>query len=229
MLLKNVVVMGSTGFIGQELIKKLVSDQGVTQILAIIRGQKPESSTLFNSPKIRWIKFDFENWGDLEIQISSFVGGAQASFFCCLGSTIKKARSQENFKKVDHDYVVQFAKLAKNCHADSLLIVSAMGAASNSKVFYNKVKGEMEESVQKEFSGRLHFLRPSLLLGDRNEFRFGERMAILLSPVYSSLMLGSLKKYRPVPASQVAQAMILLAKNKITGSVFFENEFILNL
>ena len=106
------------------------------------------------------------------------------------------------------------------CRAEQLLVVSAMGADENSKVFYNRVKGEMETQVTREFPGELHFFRPSLLLGDRKEFRFGERLAILAAPLYRSLLP---KKYQPVKAEKVAATMLNVATKKIQASKVIEN------
>ena len=173
------------------------------------------------------MQFDFQNWSNIELQVSSFIGTSTSSFFCCLGTTIKQADSEAAFRKVDFEYVVNFAKLAKVCRAEQLLIISALGADIKSTVFYNRTKGEMEKAVQNEFTSKLYFLRPSLLLGDRQDFRLGERIAILLAPLYSLLLHGSLKKYQPVPAEKVARAMALLAAKKLTSGLVFENEDIL--
>lgn len=227
--MKTAVVIGSTGLTGLILIKKLVQEGSFGQILAIGRSKSSFSDNVFSNPKVRTLLFDFENWNNLELQVSSFAGTSPTTFFCCLGSTLKKAGSKEAFKKVDCDYVVNFAKLAKACRTEQLIIISALGADKNSSVFYNQVKGEMEEQVQKKYSGKLHFLRPSLLLGDRHDFRFGERIAILTAPLYSSLLFGSLKKFQPVPVAKVAQTMLLLATKKISAEIFLENPEILRV
>lgn len=213
--MKTAVVIGSTGLIGTLLLQKLAQDKNYGQILAICRKSSARplaSNPELNHPKIRILSFDFNNWEELEVQINSYAGRSVLNFFCCLGSTMKQAGSTEAFKKVDHDYVVSFSKLAKACRAEKLLIVSALGADLNSKIFYSRTKGEMEASVQKVFAEsantQLHFFRPSLLLGDRKDFRFGERIAILLAPLYSGLLLGPFKKYRPVSAAQVALSLL---------------------
>lgn len=222
--MKTAVVIGSTGLIGGILIEKLAHERTWSQILAITR--KP---TAFSNPKIRGITFDFQRWEELDLQIKSFAGINGLDFFCCLGTTISKAGSEEAFKKVDHNAVVEFAEVASRCSAESLIIVSALGADPTSSVFYNRTKGEMERDVEKVALKSLHFLRPSLLLGDRAEFRFFERLAILLAPVYSVLLIGPLKKYRPVQANAVAGAMVALANKKVTTSTVIENEFIARL
>jgi uncharacterized protein YbjT (DUF2867 family) len=221
--MKTAVVIGATGLVGAELIKKLAQEGSHGQIIAICRDVASKNKPNFNNPKVRVLSFDFKNWNNLELQVSSFLGTSSANFFCCLGTTLAKAGSEENFKKVDFEYVVNFAKLAKTCRAEQLLVVSALGADKNSSVFYNRTKGEMEETVKNEFNGKLYFFRPSLLLGDRNDFRFGERVAILLAPLYSPLLLGSFKKYQPVPAVNVAQKMVLVAVKKIELPSVVEN------
>ncbi|MBY0553196.1 oxidoreductase [bacterium] len=225
--MKTAVVIGSTGLIGTHLIQKLVSEGSFGQILALCRPSKGTSAHVFNNPKVRVLSFNFIDWDSLELQISSFAGTSPISFFCCLGTTISQAGSEENFRKVDFEYVVRFAKLAHYCKAEQLLIVSALGADKNSSVFYNRTKGEMESAVQNEFDSKIYFFRPSLLLGDRKDFRFGERLAILAAPIYTPLLVGPLKKYQPVKAKNVAQKMVLVAAKKIEAPLFIENEEIL--
>jgi uncharacterized protein YbjT (DUF2867 family) len=226
--MKTAVVIGSTGLIGSLLIKKLVQQGTFSQIIAICR-HKPKNDPTFESPKIRTLQFDFQGWNNLDLQVSSFVGTSACSFFCCLGTTISQAGSEEAFKKVDYEYVVNFAKLAKHCRAQQLFVISALGADKDSSVLYNRTKGEMEAAVQVEYSGDLHFLRPSLLLGDRKDFRFAERVAILMAPVYSGLLIGSLKKYQPIKAEQVVKALTELSAKKITAPLFIENSDLLKI
>ena len=213
--MRTAVVIGSSGLIGQQLVEKLAQEGSWSSVLAITR-----KNSIWNSPKIRNLRFDFINWADLEMQIQAFGGGRGIDFFCCLGTTIKQAKSEAAFKKIDLEAVVLFSKLASRCRAEQLIVVSAMAADANSSVFYNRVKGEMEQAVPKEFSGKIHFMRPSLLLGDRKEFRFAERVAILLAPIYASLIPV---KYKPILASCVAKAMVALATKKATGDLIVDN------
>ena len=226
--MKTAVVIGSTGLIGNLLLEKLAQDSSFTQIIAICR-RKPTDLPVFNHPKIRLVQFGFANWQELELQVKSFIGNASSSFFCCLGSTIKQAGTEESFRKVDMEYVVKFASLAKICRAELLLVVSALGADKNSEIFYNRIKGEMEEAVEQEFATKVHFLRPSLLLGDRRDFRFSERVAILLAPIYSPILVGGLSKFRPVKAVDVAKAMQLIASKKVTAAKIIENREIIEM
>lgn len=213
--MKTAVVIGSTGLIGRHLVEKLAKEGTWTSVLAVTRKQ-----TVWNSPKIRSIHFDFKNWADLQLQIQSFRGSRGIDFFCCLGTTLSKAKTEAAFKMIDYEAVLQFTRLATRCQADQLLIVSAMGASANSKTFYSRVKGQMETDVAKEFTARHYFFRPSLLLGDRKEFRFGERVAILLAPIYSLLLP---LKYKPVAAACVAKAMVALASKKSSAGIIIDN------
>jgi uncharacterized protein YbjT (DUF2867 family) len=129
--------------------------------------------------------------------------------FCCLGTTIKKAGSREEFRKVDYEYVKQLAE--KYSSSSQFLVVSAMGADANSRVFYNQVKGEMEEAVKKSGIPSVQIFRPSLLLGDRKEFRFGEMVGSIFMRIFSPLMIGGMRKYRPIKASVVASGMLSAA------------------
>lgn len=225
--MKTAVIIGSTGLTGSLLVKKLVQEGSFGQIIAICRNKKTVDQQVFSSPKVRLLEFNFQNWSELEMQIKSYVGTSQSAFFCCLGTTIKQAGSQEAFRRVDHDYFVNFAKVASACRAEQLIIISGLGADKNSNIFYSRTKGEMEENVRNAYSGNLHILRPSLLLGDRKDFRFSERVLILLSPVYSILLLGGLKKYQPVAADQVVKTMYLLAEKKLSAGLILENQDIL--
>lgn len=225
--MKTAVVIGSTGLIGSLLLEKLAQEGSYGQILAVVR-KAPAADSAVKSGRIRTLIFDFNDWHNLELQVRSFGGTSSVHFFCCLGTTISAAGSQEAFHKVDFEYVVNFARMARACKAEKLLVVSSMGADARSNVFYNRVKGEMEARVTQEFTGQLHFLRPSLLVGDRQQFRFGERVAILLAPLYTPLLVGSMKKYRPVAAAKVADTMVAVATNKNRASRIIENPEILS-
>lgn len=227
--MKTAVVIGSTGLTGTQLVKRLVQEGSFSQVIAIYRNKNSIVDVVFTNPKVRTLQFDFKNWNDLELQVRSFIGTSMPRFFCCLGTTIRQAGSEDAFKKVDYDYVVNFAKLAKFCRAEQLIIMSALGADKNSSFFYSRTKGEMEEDVQREFSEKLYFLRPSLLLGERKDFRLCERLAILLAPLYSLFLSGYLKKYQPVPAAKVAHVMAQLATEKISANMFIENQDILKI
>jgi uncharacterized protein YbjT (DUF2867 family) len=165
------VLIGSTGLVGSELLQNLLKSTEVISVISLSRKK-------LNLEHPKLVQLCAENLEYLltreeileEIKDSSH-------FFCALGSTIKKAGSKENFYKIDFTLVLHFAQLAKKVKAH-LSVVSAKGASSSSSIFYNKVKGEMEEALIKLELSSLHIFRPGLLKGERSEFRLGELVAL---------------------------------------------------
>lgn len=208
---RSALIVGATGLVGNELLHILLQSNAYENVKILIR--KPIA---INHPKLTQKLVDFNELEKYEEEFTVH------DVFCCLGTTIKKAGSQEAFKKVDFEYPLKVAKLAKNNGAKQFLIVSAMGANSHSRIFYNRVKGEIEEALKQVQLPSLHIFRPSLLLGKRNEFRFGERVAEILSPILSPLLSGKLRKYKPIQGKDVAQAMYQIAKNNRTGEFVYE-------
>jgi len=144
--------------------------------------------------------------------------------FCCLGTTIRKAGSQQAFYRIDHDYPVAAARLASARGAKRFLLVSSLGANAGSRVFYNRVKGEVERDVSAiPFEGVAIF-RPSLILGPRAERRTAEELAQRLAPLAAPLLVGPLRKYRAVEAGAVARAMVRLAKEGFRGVRVVESD-----
>jgi uncharacterized protein YbjT (DUF2867 family) len=144
--------------------------------------------------------------------------------YCCLGTTIKQAGSQEAFRRVDFDYPVALARAAARGGAKRLLVVSALGANAGSGVFYNRAKGEMEGAVRAAGVARTYFFRPSLLCGPRAEPRLGERIGLALGMVLGPLLGG----YRPIHGDLVAAAMLAAATQDLPGQTF-ESERIRDL
>jgi uncharacterized protein YbjT (DUF2867 family) len=139
-----------------------------------------------------------------------------ADVFCCLGTTIKQAGSQAAFRRVDFDYPVALAQAAARDGAKRLLVVSALGADARSSVFYNRVKGEMEEAVRAAGVPKTLVFRPSLLVGPRAEPRLGER----IGQVIGALLGPLLGRYRPIHAEHVADAMLKAAQRDLPSQVF---------
>lgn len=151
---------------------------------------------------------------------------AVTDVFCCLGTTIRKAGSQEAFRSVDVEYPATVARLASDKGADQFLVVSALGADPESRVFYNRSKGVMESMVRRFPFQAVWVLRPALLLGDRTEVRMGERVAEFLMKPLAPLMAGRLRRYRPIEARTVAAAMVRLAHDNGTGGVLESEEIV---
>jgi len=212
------VVAGATGLIGKFLIAELEKDSAYESVIALTRKAKE------NTVKTTWKVIDFDSKDELD----NATKGADIAF-CCLGTTMKQAGSKDAFIKVDYQYVVDFAKAAKQNNARQFSVISAMGADAKSKIFYNQVKGEMEEAIQNLGFSELIIFHPSLLLGPRDENRLGEKIGTVLGKIFSPLLFGSLKKYHPIHVSKIAKAMIAEAKIKADRDRVLEYKGIIEL
>ncbi|MFS0553535.1 NAD(P)H-binding protein [Brevibacillus sp. 179-C9.3 HS] len=198
--MKRAVLFGATGLVGSELLRLLLEDEAYGQIIAVVR-----SELSIVHPRLQTVVMDFHQLGDCRV----FLEGADV--FCCLGTTMKKAGSREAFRKVDYQYPLEIARLAKEEGASQFLIITAIGANSRSVFFYNRVKGELEEALHELKLSCLHIFRPSLLLGPRQENRRSEELGAKLSQSLSFLWIGPLRAYQPVTAADVAGAMHYIA------------------
>lgn len=170
------------------------------------------------------LKQTIVDWDKLEQYKEQFEG--VHAVFCCLGTTIKKAGSQAQFERVDLDYPLKAATIAKDNGVKQFLSVSSMGANAKSRNFYSRVKGRTEEGlIAIGFQG-LHLFRPSLLLGQRDEFRLGEQIAAVAMKSLGFLMVGKAAKYRAIPGATVAKAMVNIALADTQGYHIYTNEVI---
>ena len=137
--------------------------------------------------------------------------------FCCLGTTMKKAGSETAFRKVDDEYVVRLAETSLRTGADHFYLVSAIGADPASRIFYSRVKGEAEDAVAKLGFAGLHIFRPSLLLGSGPRNGRERQLGIAAARIFSFVLVGPARKYRPIRADTVARAMVAVARERPTG------------
>lgn len=180
------VIVGATGLTGNKLLLNLLKDKEFSHVISLSRKK-----INLNSAKLTEIILsDLSEMFAVESRLSG------DHYFCCLGTTIKKAGSKENFIKIDYDACLDFAKIAKNHNAKSFNIITAKGISKDSKFFYNQVKAKLEEAIIELKLSKILFFRPGLLLGQRKENRLGEEFSIL---VYKFLNLflptGFLRKY----------------------------------
>ena len=214
MTTRKALIVGASGLIGGFCLQALLNDPAYSEVIALAR--KPLLTTH------RKLNTVITNFSNLENDLSNI---QVDDVFCCLGTTIKKAGSQEAFKQVDFSLVLTVAEIMRQQGAEQFLVISSMGADPNSKVFYSRVKGEMEQALQNLDYPCLRIIRPSLLLGKREEFRFGERIGVMLAPILKPLMIGSLRKYRPVEAESVAEFMVKVAHEQpISGVHVYESD-----
>lgn len=203
----RVLISGATGLVGEQLLNQLIANENVSSIVILGR-----SIHVINHPKVRSFFVDMSN---LSVALDSPFDVA----FCALGTTIKKAGSKPAQYAVDHDYVVNFAQFCKANGVNLIGIVSSIGAAATSSNFYLKTKGEMEVSVSTIGIDHTVFIRPSFLMGNRKEFRLGEKIAIGIFKVIKPLLVGKSRKYRGVFVYEVAKKLIretLSATNTVT-------------
>jgi uncharacterized protein YbjT (DUF2867 family) len=176
---------------------------------------------------------DFETWADLpdgpatlaallNAQLSQVQQGTPrhqtpVHGFCCLGTTIKVAGSQEAFRRVDFGYVVAFAHAMRQLNAAHVGVVSALGASKSSSVFYSRTKGEMEADVAAAGVPSTHFVRPSFIDGNRQEVRSGESLGIAATKLLGPLLIGPLKQYRVIHADRIVAKLISVAAQSPAG------------
>ncbi len=212
---RTAVIAGYTGLVGGRVFGCMHS-AGYRKVVLLRRRTTTAHPFSYVAPvrpnppivELRAVDFDRLTPADL--------AGAD-DVFCALGTTIKKAGSQDAFRKVDFDAIVNVARAAVEAGAKRLVLVSSVGADPNSKNFYLRVKGETEQAVAALPFDAVHIMRPGLLLGHRNESRPGERVAQAVVPMLNWLLAGSLRKYRAIAAETVARAMVAAAQSPATG------------
>jgi len=201
---QHILLAGASGLTGEHLLDRLLNEPTVTRVLA------PSRKPLAKHPRL-------ENpVGEPAVFLPQLRGQVDIAF-CCLGTTIKQAGSEEAFSAVDLDMVVGFAKRAREMGARHLIVISAIGADPKSSIFYNRVKGQMEEALKAQGWPQLTIVRPSLLLGERLEPRLAEQLAGPLS----RLIPG---KYHGIEVCELARAMWRLALEEQDGVRVVESD-----
>jgi uncharacterized protein YbjT (DUF2867 family) len=200
---QHILLAGATGLTGEHLLDRLLSEPTVARVLAPSRRPLAAHGHLENPV------------GELGELLPMLQGPVDVAF-CCLGSTLKQAGSEAAFRAIDHDLVLAFARRARELGARHLLVVSALGADAQSSVFYNRVKGEMEQALKAQDWPQLTIVRPSLLLGARQELRLGERLA-------APLMRWLPGNYRAIKATVLARALWRLALEEGDGCRIVES------
>jgi uncharacterized protein YbjT (DUF2867 family) len=207
--MRTAILAGATGLIGSHVLQLLLKDPAYDQVIALTR--KP---LLWDDPKLKDTVVDFENLKDAADVLKG------DDVYCCLGTTMKQAGSKEAFRKVDFEYPVSLAKSTKAQGARQFLLVTALGSDKNSSIFYNRVKGEVQEAIQTTGFEAYHIFQPSMLLGPRTDTRAGENIG---QAVMKTLDFLIPKKYKAIEFAKVARAMVALAKENRKGIFFHES------
>ena len=197
--MRSAIVVGATGLTGSSLIEQLCENDEYVSVIVIARRELQ-----YKHPKLEVKIRNFDTLEEKDIEFAH-------ELYCCLGTTIKKAGAREAFEKVDFEYPLAIASLAKKQGIPHMLVITAMGANEQSRFYYNRVKGKLENALIELGLQRLSIIRPSLLVGPREEFRLGEKVGEKLLKLANPLLIGALKRSRAIEASQVAKAMIVIA------------------
>ncbi len=211
---KIALIAGATGLVGGHLLDLLIDDDTYTNVKVLTRRSLGGDDGKLKEVIIE----DFDN-------LESFTKELKADdYFSCLGTTLKKAGSKEAFKKVDFEYPITLAAIARENEAHSFHTISSMGANAKSMIFYNRVKGETEEALKAMKLNKTFIYRPSFIEGERNEARGGEKAALWFADKFDFLFKGPLKNYAAIHARDIANAMIKTAKNEKDAFKILESD-----
>ncbi|SHG10948.1 NAD(P)H-binding [Flavobacterium segetis] len=213
--MKTALVIGSTGLIGSHLLNILLESNEYSKVIAFTK----RDLGIKNSKLVQHI-IDFDQ---PETYSQLIVGD---DFFCTIGTTIKKAGSQKEFRKVDFEYPKQFASFALQNKVTQFLIISSLGANASSSNFYLKTKGEIQEYLKTTDFESVAVLQPSLLLGDRTEFRLAEKVGGFFMKLLSFVFFGNLKKHKPIEGKTVAKALFTIAQRSNVGFKIYKSDLI---
>lgn len=202
----NVMLLGATGLTGKNVLQGLLDAPEVSRVVAPVRSPLAITHGKLDAPVV-----DFD---ELAQHAALF---AVDAVVCCLGTTIKTAGSRDAFRRVDYDYPLQAATLAKAAGARHFLLISAVGAKPDTVVFYSQVKGQLEEALKALHFDGLFIYQPGLLLAKREEFRSGEVLAGAFMPLINKALVGKLSRYRGIAATTVAKAIVREVRNLAAG------------
>lgn len=213
--MKTALIIGSTGLIGFKLLELLLESDEYPSVITFVKRDSG-----IQHPKLKQYIIDFDK---PETYRELVVGD---DFFCTIGTTIKKAGSQEAFRKVDFEYPKHFAAIAQQNKVKQFLIVSSLGADAASSNFYLRTKGEIQDFLKGCLFESVSVFQPSLLLGNRKEFRLGEKIGAFFMKLFSFIFIGNLKKYKPIQSEAVAKAMFIIAQKNYKGFHIIESDSI---
>lgn len=191
---KTILLAGATGLVGSACLPLLLADERVAKVIALVR--RPLS-----------VHAKLEQWVDADL-LKALRPQPVDAVICCLGTTIKKAGSQPAFVAVDKDLPLGLARWAKAQGVPAYAIISAIGADAGSRIFYSSVKGEVEQELEAMGFAHLAMFQPSVLVGPRQEKRAGEGLAATVLKMVGPLMVGGLRKWRIMPHTVLAQALV---------------------
>ena len=200
--MKSAILFGASGLVGSSLLTQLLEDPAYDKVIIVVRKLLP-----VQHPKLKMLIGDYSSLPDLKPQLRA------DEIFIALGTTKKKTPDESEYYRIDHDYPVLAAGIAKENGARSVLLVSAIDANANSKIFYVRTKGQVEADIIALGFEHTYIFRPSMLVGDRKENRPAERFLIALFSIVNPLLAGSWKRYHSIHVKDLAAAMIHAAND----------------
>jgi len=209
------MVAGASGLIGSQVLDELIKCGEYKTIKALVR-----KGTTINKPGVTVLKVDFDHLDNHKEDLKA------DAVFCCLGTTMKKARTREQFYMVDFTYPLALGQIALENQSSQFHLISSIGANPKSLFYYSRVKGEIERALSSLHIPNINIYRPSLLLGKRHERRAGEQIGALFAKTLAPIILGPAKKYRAIEASVVARAMVKASLKNLKGTQIFESDII---
>lgn len=210
---RTALLVGATGLVGNQCLKQLLANEMYSSVVLLLRNPVP-----MTHPKLKQHMINFDQ---LQKHADLIRGD---DVYWCLGTTMRKAGSQEAFEKVDFQYPLEIAKLASANGIQQFLLVTSVGADPSSANFYMKTKGRVEETLKAVPFHSLLIFRPSFLLGKRDDFRLGERIGVTAMRAITTAPVNALKKYRPIAASVVGTALVKTALKNLEGIHVFESD-----
>ena len=211
--MKTALVFGSSGLVGSHLVRLMNKNSNYEKIKLFVR-----STSEIKTSKIEIINTDFNNLSNHKEDING------DDCFFCIGTTKKNTPDKDEYRRIEYDIPVEIAKIAKSNSINSFFYVSSGFADSKSSSAYLKNKGQVEEELIKLNFSILGIMRPSFLVGNRKEKRPGEEVGIFFFKIFSPLLLGPLKKMRPIQSEKVAKVMIKVANEKLEKTIFESND-----
>lgn len=212
------VIFGATGAVGKEILKECIKSSYYSEIYVL--GRK-SIFNLENQDKFFPIEINFD-----ELTFDTTILN-NADVFCALGTTLKQAGSMKEQKKIDYSYVFNIAKLCANI-SNSFNLVSSLGANKDSKTFYLRIKGQLEEDIKKLSIRKIRIYQPSLLLADRGGKRILEELSAKIFPKIAKLFFGQMKRYTPIKVELLAKTMVFNAAQNNSKMYYSYKDFLRN-
>ena len=213
--MKTAAIFGSSGLIGKSILLKLLKSDNYSRVKAFVR-----SEIEIDHPKLDIIITDFSKLDEIEYLLN-----ADECYFC-IGTTRRKTPRKTDYIKTEYELPIKIAEICKRNDIDKFIYISSLGANPNAASLYLKNKGKTESDLKNLKFKKLIIVRPSILIGERKENRIGEKLGLLIMNSLSILLMGKLKKYKPIKSTVVANSIFKIANKNIEKEIFESDELV---